>query len=104
MKVLVGPQSPLKILTPMVYLDVKVAPGGRFEWDVPQGHQGFVYVFAGSAHFPADGSRAAGGQVAVLGEGGGLALEQEGAGELSFVLAAGQPHREPVLWNGPFVD
>jgi redox-sensitive bicupin YhaK (pirin superfamily) len=88
----------------MVYLDVTVARGGRFEWDLTPEYQGFVYLLAGSALFPADGSRAAGGQVAVLGEGAGLAVEQDGDAELSFVLAAGQPHREPVLWNGPFVD
>jgi quercetin 2,3-dioxygenase len=103
-KVLVGPGSPVKILTPMVYLEGTVLPGGRFEWELPKEHQGFVYIFKGSAHFPADGSHAAAGQVAVLGNGSGLALEQEGTEALNFILAAGEPHREPVLWNGPFVD
>jgi len=103
-KVLVGPKSPLKIITPMVFLDVTVQPGGHFEIDLSAGHQGFVYLFGGSALFPADGTRAEGSQVAVLGDGSGLAVENAGKGELSFVLAAGEPHREPVLWNGPFVD
>lgn len=103
-KVLVGPGSPVTIMTPMLYVDVRVRPGGRFEIDLPAGHQGFVYVFGGSAGFPADGAAASGGQVAVLGEGRGLAVENAGAGDLCFVMAAGEPHREPVLWNGPFVD
>jgi redox-sensitive bicupin YhaK (pirin superfamily) len=88
----------------MVYLDVTVAPGGRFQWELPRDRQGFVYVFKGSAHFPADDARAAAGQVAVLGEGGGLELRNDGQEALSFVLAAGEPIREPVIWNGPFVD
>ena len=103
-KVLVGPDSPVKILTPMVFLDARVKAGGRFEWGLPPEHQGFVYVLHGDARFTADGARASQGQVAVLGEGGGLAVENDGKGELHFLLAAGEPHREPVLWNGPFVD
>jgi quercetin 2,3-dioxygenase len=103
-KVLVGPGSPVTMQTPMVYLDVTVRPGGRFEWDLPAGYQGFVYLFSGSARFPADQAKAEKGQVAVLGAGSGLAVENGGQGDLSFVLAAGEPHREPVLWNGPFVD
>jgi len=83
---------------------VNIRPGGRFEIELPAGHQGFVYIFGGAAGFPADGSAAGGGQVAVLGEGHGLAVENTGSGELGFVMAAGEPHREPVLWNGPFVD
>jgi len=103
-KVLVGPHSPVRIMTPMVYLDVTVAPGGSFQWDLPQGHQGFVYVLEGQAHFSGDGSRAAAGQVAVLGQGAGLRLENDAKAPLAFLLAAGQPHGEPVHWNGPFVD
>lgn len=103
-KVLVGPGSPVKIVTPMLYLEVTVQPGGRFETPLEPGHQGFVYVFQGSARFPVDGARAEGGEVAVLGQGGGIAVENAGKGALIFMLAAGEPHREPVLWNGPFVD
>jgi quercetin 2,3-dioxygenase len=103
-KVLVGPDSPVKVLTPMVYLDVTIQPGGRFQIDLPAGHQGFVYVLEGSARFPADSSGAQASEVAVLGAGGGLAVENAGSGGLKFMLAAGEPHRESVLWNGPFVD
>lgn len=102
-KVLVGPGSPVRILTPMVYLEVRIAPGGRFSWEIPAEHQGFAFVLEGSGSF-GDGALAAEGQVAVLGEGGGLQAGNEGPGDLVFVMAAGQPHREPVIWNGPFVD
>jgi redox-sensitive bicupin YhaK (pirin superfamily) len=103
-KVLVGPGSPVKVITPMAYVEASLKPGGRFEWELPAGHQGFVYVIHGQALFPVDDARAAAGQVAVLGQGGGLQLKNDGEGELLFLMAAGEPHREPVIWNGPFVD
>jgi redox-sensitive bicupin YhaK (pirin superfamily) len=103
-KVLVGPGSPVKILTPMFYLEVTMQPGASFQWDIPAEHQGFVYVLQGSALFPTDGAQAAEGHVAVLGQGGGLKVQNAGSAELVFVIAAGEAHREPVLWNGPFVD
>ncbi|MGH7442175.1 MAG: pirin family protein, partial [bacterium] len=77
-KVLVGPGSPAHLLTPATYLEVRVRPGGRFEWDFPATHQGFVYVFAGTAVFPADQSQAEMGQVAVFGQGSGLAVDNLG--------------------------
>lgn len=103
-KVLVGPGSPVSILTPMFYLDVTVKAGGTFKWDIPAEHQGFVYVLDGSATFPADHAQAAAGQVAVLGEGHGIEIKNDGKEDLVFVIAAGEAHREPVIWNGPFVD
>ena len=103
-KVLVGPGSPVKIVTPMVYVEATVKPGGRFQWELPQGHQGFVYVVQGQALFPVDEARAAADQVAVLGDGGGIVVENDGQEDLLFLLAAGEPHRESVVWNGPFVD
>jgi hypothetical protein len=103
-KVLVGPGSPIQIMTPMVYLEVRVRPGGTFALELPSSHQGFVYVLEGQARFPEDGALAAEGQVAVLGSGSGITVENPADTDLLFLLAAGEPHREPVLWNGPFVD
>ncbi len=103
-KVLVGPGSPVQIITPMFYLEVTVKPGGKFLWDIPSEHQGFVYLLEGQAEFEADGAQAATDQVAILGAGSGLALKNSGSADLVFVMAAGKPHREPVFWNGPYVD
>jgi redox-sensitive bicupin YhaK (pirin superfamily) len=103
-KVLVGPGSPVKILTPIVYLEVHVQPGGSFHWDIPAEQQGFAYVLEGSGDFGSDGAMAAEGQVAVFGQGSGLSVKNTGKEPLVFMMAAGSPHREPVIWNGPFVD
>lgn len=102
-KVLVGPGSPVTILTPITYVEARVAPGGHFHWDAPAAHQGFAYVLEGSGRF-GDDALAAAGHVVVFGQGSGLAVENTGTEDLVFVMAEGQPHREPVVWNGPFVD
>jgi redox-sensitive bicupin YhaK (pirin superfamily) len=88
----------------MFYLEVSVKSGGSFQWDIPAEHQGFVYVLEGAATFPTDHAQAAEGQVAVLGQGGGIQVKNEGKTDLVFLIAAGEPHREAVIWNGPFVD
>jgi len=103
-KVLVGPGSPVGIVTPMLYVDVTIEILGRYEVDLPVSYQGFAYVLGGTARFPSDGSVASQNQVAVLGPGGGLVVENGGPETLNFLLAAGEPCREQVLWNGPFVD
>jgi redox-sensitive bicupin YhaK (pirin superfamily) len=103
-KVLVGPDSPVRVQRPMVYLDVSVAPGGRFVWELSPAWQGFVYLLDGEAGLGAEQVRAVRDQVAVLGQGGGLEVRNQAAAPLTFVLAAGEPIREPVVWNGPFVD
>ena len=103
-KVLVGPGSLVKIITPMFYLEVTIKAGGTFQWDIPKEHQGFVYVLEGAATFPADHAQAAEGQIAILGQGGGIEIKNEAKDDLVFMIAAGEPHREPVVWNGPFVD
>jgi hypothetical protein len=103
-KILVGPGSPIEVLTPMLYVEVSMDPGAQYEVELPASHQGFVYVLQGTARFPSDGAAAARDQVAVLGSGGGLVVENPGPETLVFLLAAGEPCREAVLWNGPFVD
>lgn len=103
-KVLVGPGSPIKMMTPMHYLEVTAQPGGQFHWDIPSDYQGFAYVLEGSGDFGSDGAQAAEGHVAIFGEGSGLSVHNTGKAPLVFVMAAGTPYREPVIWNGPFVD
>ena len=45
-----GVEGPVSaVATEPVYLDVALAPGGRFEHELPAGHTAFVYVYEGSA-------------------------------------------------------
>jgi hypothetical protein len=102
-RVLVGQGSPTKLHTPAVYYDVTLPPNGQTTIDVPAEFQGFVYVMDGGGTFGSNHAAAQATQIAALGEGGALTASA-GAQGAHFVLAAGQPHREPVRFNGPYVD
>lgn len=102
-RVLAGEGSTVKLRTPSLYLDVAIADGGGFHWDLPPEFAGFVYVIDGQGVFGSEQTSGEAGKLLVLGEGD---LLEAGArsGPVRFILCAGRPHREPVLWRGPFVD
>lgn len=102
-RVLVGEGSPTPLHTPVLMLDVTVKPNGEFVWDIPETFQGYAYLLEGQGMFGAERTPAEATQIVVLGEGGPLKVKA-GAKGLRFFLAAGQPHREPIHWQGPFVD
>jgi hypothetical protein len=102
-RVLVGPESPVRLRTPALYLDVTLSPGGVFEEPLRTDHNAFVFVIEGEGAFGANGKAAAEGLLLVLGRGGGLRAEASPGG-VRFVLGAGKPHGEPVQWRGSFVD
>jgi hypothetical protein len=102
-RVLVGEGSPVKLQTPALYYDVALPAGGTAELDVPERFQGFVYVLKDTASLGSTLAAAHATQIAVLGEGGRLRA-QAGPDGARFVLAAGQPQREPVRFNGNNVD
>ncbi len=102
-RVLMGEGSPTQLHTPAVYYDVTVPPNGRTTIDVPAAFQGFVFVLEGDGTFGSNRAAARATQIAALGVGGPLSATA-GAQGAHFVLAAGQPHREPVHFKGPYVD
>jgi redox-sensitive bicupin YhaK (pirin superfamily) len=86
--------------TDVVYLDVGLDPDARFSLPLADTHQGFVYVFEGSASLA--GADLAQHTLAVLGAGDTLEVTA-GAGGARFILVAGRPIGEPVVQYGPFV-
>lgn len=102
-RVLVGPESPTRLLTPALLLDVTVQANGSFAWDVPESFLGYAYLLKGDGHFGSENTATKATQIAVLGPGQRLNVKA-GAQGLRFFLAAGEPHREPIRWQGPFVD
>ena len=67
------------------------------------GFNSFVYVLEGEATFGANRRPASRSQIAVLGQGGALTVE-EAHPETRFVVMAGKPYGETPVFNGPFVD
>jgi redox-sensitive bicupin YhaK (pirin superfamily) len=102
-RVLVGEGSPVELGTPGLILDVELPKGGGFTSPIRSGFNGFVYVLEGEATFGANRRRASRSQIAVLGPGGALAVEEAHPGT-RFVLMAGKPYGETPAFNGPFVD
>jgi len=103
-RVLVGPGSKIKIFTPMNYLDVIIQPGKDWSWELSPEWQGYAYVIDGSGKFGSNAAPAGDAELAILGTGGNLRVANDGKEPLRFMLAAGKPIREQVIWNGPFVD
>lgn len=86
--------------TQVCYLDVRLEAQARFELAVPKEHQGFIYVFEGSA--TSQSHALSQHSLAVLGQGDAVAVT---AGEKGtrFILVMGKPLGEPIVQYGPFV-
>ena len=102
-RVLVGEGSVVELGTPGLILDVDLPKGGGVSVPVQAGFNGFVHMLEGEATFGANRSRAKRGQIAVLGPGGVLAVE-EAQPRTRFMLMAGKPYGETPIFNGPYVD
>ena len=102
-RVLVGDGSPVELGTPGLILDVELPRGGAFSSPVPSDFNGFVYMLEGEASFGANTRRASRSQIAVLGPGGALTVEDAQPGT-RFMLMAGKPYGETPVFNGPYVD
>ena len=64
---------------------------------------GFVYMLEGRASIGASRRRVSRSEIAVLGPGGALAVE-EAQPRTRFMMMAGKPYGETPIFNGPYVD
>jgi quercetin 2,3-dioxygenase len=86
-------------------LELRLAPGERFEWSPPAGHRALVRPFQGQARLatPSDTeTRLERGQLAVL-DGEGAVLVTAGETGAGLLLLSGRPLGEPIVQYGPFV-
>ncbi|KRA20091.1 pirin family protein [Lysobacter sp. Root604] len=90
--------------TDPVYIDVALAAGASWEYDLPEGHNVFVYVYEGGVEIgDGEDARAVDAQeLAVLSGGQRLKLRDLGR-DSRLILVGGRPLREPVARYGPFV-
>ncbi len=85
------------------YLDVQVPGGETFTYQTPAEDTVFIYIFKGTAQFPAEDNRQVTQKQAVLfrqGESLSITAFQD---PLHFILLMGTPLKEPVAWGGPIV-
>jgi quercetin 2,3-dioxygenase len=86
-------------------LDLRLAPGGRYDWTPPTGHRALLRPYRGQVAIEHTGGQAApidSGRMAILdGEGSiGITAGEDGAG---LLLLSGRPLGEPIVQYGPFV-
>ncbi|ASR44145.1 hypothetical protein BEN78_12950 [Xanthomonas citri pv. mangiferaeindicae] len=90
--------------TEPLYLDIALAPGSAWAFDLPDGHNVFAYVYEGQTTV-GEGEEMrplVAQELGVLGGGARLQLRagEEGA---KLIVVGGRPLREPVARHGPFV-
>ncbi len=98
----VGPVS--GIATEPYYFDVSLAPHTQCDLPLPATHNGFAYVFEGSAKIGVDDNapNVQRGELGVLDRGDSLRVAA-GENPARLLLVAGKPLNEPVVKYGPFV-
>ena len=94
---------------PVTLIDIRLQPAARFEQEIPNSYNGFIYVLEGEVSVGTANTRLAAGQVGWLGAGTGdehdnssliLTAESKGA---RAILYAGERQRVPIVQHGPFV-
>lgn len=100
-----GVRAAIDTRTPILYQDWRLQPGASIEQPVPEGFEGFVFVFEGSVDAGAEKRALADGQMGILGPGAAIrfSVPPEAKSPARLLLVAGQPLREPVARYGPFV-
>jgi redox-sensitive bicupin YhaK (pirin superfamily) len=89
--------------TAVLYLDLHLPPGARFEQPLPAPHNAFVHVYRGSVEI--GGTAVPRQRMAILGQSAdadGLAIVAGNDGARTLLLA-GAPLSEPIAQYGPFV-
>ena len=99
-RTIVGEGSPLTLLTPVEYLDVRMAAGSSLSREIPAGFRGFLYIVSGNV--VVDGHTASSGQ-ALLVE-GMESISLSAAEEARLMWCFGKAHNEPIHQHGPYVD
>ena len=84
-----------------LYLDIHLQGESDFVASIPEGWNGFLYVYEGSVK-SGDGIAVGTGHLAVLGTEGEVRLTG-GSGGSRTLLCAGEPINEPIARGGPFV-
>jgi len=99
-----GVSARVQTRTPILYLDVTIAPGGKVVLPAPAGYNAAVYAFQGGVRVGTHREVPEGAFV-LLGPGDAVALESPAtaAKPVRLLVLGGTPLNEPVARYGPFV-
>lgn len=84
------------------FFDIRLQPGARLEEALPAELTAIAVVYDGAIRV-GESAPVASVNVAILGPGPSVVLENTGSVEAGVLLIAGRPLNEPVAWGGPFV-
>lgn len=98
--IIVGDDSPLKLKTPVRYLEVNLNKAANLIESVPDNFRGFVYLLSGQLNI---NSEVVNEREAFFFDGVDE-LDIEALRKSHFMLCMGRPHGEPIRQHGPFVD
>ncbi|KAK9542984.1 hypothetical protein VZT92_000801 [Zoarces viviparus] len=100
-----GAKSKVYTRTPTLYLDFVLQTGALHVQPVPSGWTTFIYTLSGSVHVGPDEEqqKVEPHHTVVFGDGDCVKAENKGSEDSHFVLVAGEPIKEPVVQQGPFV-
>lgn len=96
----VGEGSPLELRVPVRYEVVELERVGSFEFTVPEGWNGLLYVVSGE--LAVDGTRMREHGIATYRGGGEVTLD--GVSRSVFAAAVGEPSGEEIRIKGSFVE
>jgi redox-sensitive bicupin YhaK (pirin superfamily) len=94
---------------PVTLVDIRLEAGARFEQELPDSYNGFLYVLEGAVSVGADRTRLVTGQVGWLAEtesaasGASPVHIEAGDDGARLVLYAGERQGIPIVQHGPFV-
>jgi quercetin 2,3-dioxygenase len=99
-----GARAVIDTRTPIVYLDLTLAPGAVFEQPLSSEDNAFAYVVEGEGLFGTERVRARPHELVLFrSDGASARVEASPDGALRVLLIAGRPLGEPVARAGPFV-
>lgn len=98
--VIVGDNSPVKLNTPVRYLEINLEKGASLSEKVPKYFRGFIYLINGQIKVNTESVKA---KEAFFFE-SIEELDIESLSKSHFMLCMGKPHGEPIKQYGPFVD
>jgi len=100
-----GTKALVQPLVPVQYIDFMSDAQASYAHELPDASYTtcVVHVYQGSGAFGSDGRAAKAGQCILFSKEAGAVQWVAGAEGLGFLLLAGVPLNEPVVWHGPFV-
>jgi len=100
MRTIAGKNSPLKLLTTVEYIEIRMKSGSVFTKQIAKDMRGFIYLVSGGLEV--EGEQVNKSDAAFLENVDSVTIKAQE--DSHFMFCAGLPHKEPIKQWGPYVD